>query len=68
MEDSLTTEVNEIVKESVETAFLMGRREERKLIGKWLEYELKIKTPEELPELLYKTVECLNRDVFPDPL
>ena len=46
----------------------MGKREESKLIGKWLEYEVKIKTPEELPELLHNTIECLKRDVFPDPL
>ena len=68
MEENLTTEINEIIKNSVETAFLMGKREERKLIGKWLEYEVKIKTPEELPELLHNTIECLKRDVFPDPL
>jgi hypothetical protein len=68
MEEILTTEVNEFIKNSVETAFLTGRQKERVLIGKWLEYEVKIKTPEELPEVLHNAIECLKREVFPDPL
>ena len=60
--------LNEIFKNSVESAFLLGRQRERKLIGAWLEYQAYDKTPEELAELLYNTIECLKRDVFPDPL
>ena len=68
MEESLTTEAEEIIKNSIEAAFLMGKREERQLMSKWLEHEANNKKPEELAELLYSTIECLKRGVFPDPL
>ena len=68
MEEILTTELNEIITNSIKSAFLYGKREERKLIGNWLEYEANNKTPEEFVELLYHTIECLKRGVFPDPL
>ena len=68
MGESQITSLNEMIKNSIESAFLLGRRKERKLIGKWLEYAANNKTPEELEELLNNAIECLKRDVFPDPL
>lgn len=68
MEESLTTEAENIIKNSIKEAFLMGILEERKLMGKWLEHEASNKKPEELVELLYSTIECLKRGVFPDQL
>lgn len=68
MGENSPTSIRELIEGSLEKAFLMGKLKERKLIGEWLEYEANNKTPEELEKLLYDTIKCLKRGVFPDPL
>jgi hypothetical protein len=47
----------------------MGTRQERQLIGRWLEEQVESRTnSEELLKFLHNTIECLKRGVFPDQL
>ena len=60
--------VNEIIQNSFENVYQTAILRERKLIGRWLEEQVNNSEPEVLVELLYNTIRCLKRGVFPDPL
>ena len=69
MTENPMTRVNEIIQTSLESVYKTATLRERKLIGYWLEEQINNKRePEELVEFLYKTINCLKRGVFPDPL
>ena len=62
-------QVNEIIQSSFEHVYQTAILRERKLIGRWIEEKVNNRRePGELEELLYNTINCLKRGVFPDPL
>jgi hypothetical protein len=61
--------MKEPVNNSPGAYYRMGTRQERQLIGRWLEEQVESRTnSEELLKLLHNTIECLKRGVFPDQL
>jgi hypothetical protein len=61
--------MKEPVNNSPGAYYRMGTRQERQLIGRWLEEQVESRTnSEELLKLLHTTIECLKRGVFPDQL
>jgi hypothetical protein len=73
MDESLKYDFKQVISEIIENPFdtvtQIGAAKERKLLGDWLEKQLKEdRTIEEWEEFLHKTIECLKRGVFPDSL